>query len=122
EKQIAYNLEHGITPQTVTKAIRDLLQAEKVAEEKVQYGAGKGAGRLRQDASVMSIGQIEEVIKDLEKEMKDAARSLNFEYAAELRDEINELRKIAPASKVGQDGATSGMGKDNLYKTKRGKK
>jgi excinuclease UvrABC nuclease subunit len=54
--------------------------------------------------------------------MKDAARGLNFEYAAEIRDEINELRKIAPASKVGQDGGTSGMGKDGLYKTKRAKR
>ena len=121
-KQVAYNLEHGITPQTVIKAIRDLLQAQKVAEDKTEYGAGKGAGRLREDASVMSIGQIEEVIQKLEKEMKDAARSLNFEYAAEIRDEINELRKIAPASKVGQDSGTTGLGKDSLYKTKRAKR
>ena len=122
EKQVAYNIEHNITPQTVIKAIRDLLQAEKVAEDKTEYGAGKGPGRLREDASVMSIGQIEEVIQKLEKEMKDAARSLNFEYAAELRDEINELRKIAPASKVGQDASTTGLGKDNLYKSKKSKR
>jgi excinuclease ABC subunit B len=121
-KQVAYNEAHGITPQTVKKAIRDLLQAEKVAETPAEYGYKKGAERLREDAAVMSIGEIEEVIQKLEKEMKEAARALNFEYAAEIRDEINELRKIAPVSTVGKDTSTSGMGKDNLYKTKRAKR
>ncbi len=101
--QIAYNTEHGITPQTVKKAIRDLIQAEKIAEERDTYSYENATARLKSDPANMSIGQIEEVIKSLEKEMKEAARSLNFEYAAELRDEVNELRKLAPASKVGQD-------------------
>ena len=48
--------------------------------------------------------------------MKDAARALNFEYAAELRDEVNALRKLAPKSSVGQDTGTCGLGKDKaLY-------
>ena len=70
--------------------------------------------------------QIEEVIASLEKEMKEAARALNFEYAAELRDEVNELRKFAPKSEVGKDDGTSQLGKAKaLYdrpKSGRGKK
>ena len=106
-KQVAYNVEHGITPTTVRKAVRDLIQAEKVAEERVEYSSQNAAARLTLDAANMSIGQIEEVIKSLEKEMKEAARALNFEYAAELRDEVGELRKLAPASKIGQDPKAS---------------
>ncbi len=117
EKQVAYNVKHGITPQSVKTAIRDLLQAEKVAEESAPYGMQGTAATLRVDAATMSLDQIEEVIRGLEKEMKDAARALNFEYAAELRDEVNELRKLAPASKVGTDPKTGPMGggSDVLY-------
>ena len=96
-KQVAYNTEHGITPQTVKKAVRDLIQSARVAEEKSEYSANNAAARIRVDADTMSLSQIEEVVRQLEKEMKDAARALNFEYAAELRDEINGLRKLAPA-------------------------
>ncbi len=106
-KQVAYNELHGITPQTVRKAVRDLIQAEKVAEEKIEYSVKNTTSRLTTDAANMSIGQVEEVIKSLEKEMKDASRALNFEYAAELRDEISELRKIVPTSKIGQDPKAS---------------
>jgi excinuclease ABC subunit B len=122
EKQVAYNREHDITPQTVRKAVRDLIQAERVAEEKAEYSASNAAARLRQDPATMSLSQIEEVIKNLEKEMKEAARALNFEYAAELRDEVNELRKLAPASQVGKNENTSSLGKDSaLSKPKRGR-
>ena len=122
EKQVSYNTQHGITPQTVRKAVRELIQAEKVAEEKAEYSVQNTTARLRQDPATLSIDQIEEVIKSLEKEMKDAARALNFEYAAELRDEVNALRKIAPASKVGQAENTSSLGKDTALhaKSKRG--
>ncbi|MCW3050882.1 MAG: Excinuclease subunit, partial [Chthonomonadales bacterium] len=104
------------------KAVRELIQAEKVAEEKAEYSVQNTTARLRQDPATLSIDQIEEVIKSLEKEMKDAARALNFEYAAELRDEVNALRKIAPASKVGQAENTSSLGKDTALhaKSKRG--
>jgi len=124
EKQVAFNQEHGITPQTVRKAIRELLQAEHVAEEKAAYSAQNAVSRLKADPATMSLSQIEEVIKELEKEMKEAARALNFEYAAELRDEINELRKLAPASAApGKEGkaATKAGNGDSLYaRPKRG--
>ncbi len=99
-KQVAYNEEHGITPQTVRKAIRDLLQAEHVAEERATYSSQNAVSRLRADPATLSIDQLDEAIRDLEKEMKEAARALNFEYAAELRDEINELRKLVPAANI----------------------
>lgn len=122
-RQIAYNEEHGITPQTVRKAVRDLLQAEHVAETKTAYSAENAVARLRADPATMSLSQVEEVIQSLEKEMKEAARALNFEYAAEIRDEINELRKLAPKSEVGKSESTTPLGKDAaLYKPKRGKK
>ncbi len=110
-KQAAYNLEHGITPQTVQKAVRELILADKVAEEHTEYNVSSSAARLRVDAATMSLGQVEEVIAQLEKEMKEAARALNFEYAAELRDEVNDLRKLFPASRIGQNESTSSTGK-----------
>ncbi|HLK60311.1 MAG TPA: excinuclease ABC subunit UvrB, partial [Chthonomonadaceae bacterium] len=122
EKQVAYNEAHGITPQTVRKAIRDLIQAGSVDGEYAvrerggQYSAENSVARLKKDPGTMSLDQIEEVIRGLEKEMKEAARALNFEYAAELRDEVNELRKIAPKSDVGKNETTSTLGKDKtLY-------
>ncbi len=122
EKQVSYNVEHGITPQTVRKAVRELIQSGKIAEEKSEYSVQNTTARLRQDPATLSIDQIEEVVRSLEKEMKDAARALNFEYAAELRDEVNALRKIAPASKVGQAEHASPLGKDKALhdKPKRG--
>lgn len=117
-RQVEFNTQHGITPTTVKKAVRDLIMAEKVAEEKSEYSHQNAAARLRTDPAAMSLDQIEEVIQKLEREMKEAARALNFEYAAELRDEVNELRKLVPASKVGQESSTSGLGKDALLYNK----
>jgi excinuclease ABC subunit B len=120
EKQLAYNKEHNITPQTVQKAVRELIQSERIAEERTAYSVASAASRLRVDAGTMAAGQIEEVIGELEKEMKEAARALNFEYAAELRDEIAELRKLAPIGKVVQD--TSPPGKEGVTYRKPGRK
>ena len=122
EKQIAYNVAHDITPQTIKKAVRQVLQADYVAESKASYGTDRSLDSLRGTADTMNVGQIEEVIRSLEKEMKEASRALNFEYAAELRDEISDLRKLAPLSDVGKDTSTSGLGKDTAYKKRRGNK
>lgn len=104
-RQVAYNEEHGITPQSVRKAVRDLLQAERIAEEKAPYSAGNAAARLKVDPDTMSLDQIQEVAVQLEREMKEAARALNFEYAAELRDELTELRKLLPNPVVNRESA-----------------
>ncbi len=82
--QTAYNEERGISPQGIRKAIKDITDhVKKVAEERVRYVA---AGAVPKD-------ELARLIRDLEKEMKQAARSLEFERAALLRDEIVELRK-----------------------------
>lgn len=85
ERQIAYNEEHGITPQTIQKAVREVIEATKVAEQEEEYLPQKMYSKL-------SKKERQEVIARMEDEMKEAARALNFERAAELRDLILELK------------------------------
>ncbi|MCH1640449.1 excinuclease ABC subunit UvrB [Paenibacillus timonensis] len=82
--QIAYNEKHGITPQTIRKKVRDVIEATKVAESKADYLADAKGKMSKRDREAM-IGR-------LEAEMKEAAKNLQFERAAELRDAILELR------------------------------
>lgn len=82
--QIAYNEKHGITPQTIRKKVRDVIEATKVAESKNDY--------LTDVKGKMSKRDREAMIGRLEAEMKEAAKNLQFERAAELRDAILELR------------------------------
>lgn len=82
--QIAYNEKHGITPQTIRKKVRDVIEATKVAESKADYLADAKGKMSKRDREAM-IGR-------LEVEMKEAAKNLQFERAAELRDAILELR------------------------------
>jgi excinuclease ABC subunit B len=89
-KQVAYNEEHGITPISIHKAIRDLtdelsLEARAVAERQAKYEV-KGSG--------MPHGELRKIITELEKQMKEAAKNLEFEKAAALRDEMYELKTI----------------------------
>lgn len=83
--QIAYNEEHGITPQTVKKAVRDVIEATRVAEEKADY-------LPHAEYKKLSKKDRQQVIERMEEEMKEAARNLLFERAAELRDLILELK------------------------------
>ena len=83
--QMTYNEEHGITPKTIQKAVRDLISiSKKVAAEEV---------RLEKDPESMSKDELEKLINKLTKQMKKAAAELNFEAAAELRDKMVELKK-----------------------------
>ncbi len=85
ELQEKYNEEHGITPQTIKKAVRDLIGISKeVAKEEVQ---------LEKDPESMDRGELEKLIGDVQKKMKKAASELDFETAAELRDEMIMLKK-----------------------------
>jgi len=82
--QAAYNEQHGITPEGIRKAIRDITdQVKKVAEEKGEYAIAEG----------MPKDELARLIKDLESQMKAAAKNLEFEKAALMRDQVYELRK-----------------------------
>ena len=84
--QMAYNEEHGITPTTIQKSVRDLISiSKKVAAEEL---------RMEKDPESMSRKELEKLAKDIEKQMKKAAAELNFEAAAELRDKMIELKKM----------------------------
>ena len=83
EIQEQYNEEHGITPKTILKEVRDVIEATKVAEETVEYKAEEK----------MSKKEKEKLIKKYTEEMMDAAKSLQFERAAELRDMIKKLEE-----------------------------
>ena len=84
--QMAYNEEHGITPKTIRKSVRDLISiSKKVAREEMQ---------LKKDPESMSKKELEKLFQDVEKKMKKAAAELNFEAAAQLRDQMVELKKM----------------------------
>lgn len=87
EQQEAYNEKFGITPQTIHKKIRDVIKATKIHEDSEEYET-KAAPKL----SKMSKKEREKVIEKVEMEMKDAAKALDFEKAAELRDLLLELK------------------------------
>ena len=92
EVQMAYNEEHGITPKTIQKAVRDLIAvSKKVAVSEVQ---------MEKDPESMSEKELEKLITELEKQMKKAAADLNFEAAAELRDKLIELKKTLQEIKI----------------------
>ncbi len=82
ERQLKYNQEHGITPHTIVKAIRNSLESEVKARRTVQEAIHAGESEVDQT----------ELIRLLEEEMLDAARNLEFERAAQLRDKIQEIK------------------------------
>ena len=83
--QEAYNKEHGITPTTIKKSVRDLITVSKaVAETEV---------KLKKDPESMNRKELTKLIKEVEKQMRQAAAELNFEQAAELRDKMIELKQ-----------------------------
>jgi len=95
-KQVKFNQKHGITPVSISKAIRDITDslsieardsARSLGESKAEYRAGK-------HADTVSRRELERVISELEKQMKEAAKNLEFEKAAAMRDEMYELKAI----------------------------
>ena len=86
EIQMKYNEEHGITPKTIQKSVRDLISiSKKVAAEEM---------RMEKDPESMSAKELDKLIKDMTKQMRKAAAELNFEAAAELRDKLVDLKKM----------------------------
>jgi excinuclease ABC subunit B len=91
QKQGSYNQEHGIEPVGIVKAVHDLTERlsvpSSVGESREKYGDDKRAGGMPRR-------ELQRVIDELEKQMKQAAKDLEFERAAVLRDQIYDLRKI----------------------------
>jgi excinuclease ABC subunit B len=83
--QQKYNEEHDITPTTIQKKVRDLIRISKKAD--------KGYYKMDKDPESMSKQELEAVVKKVSKDMHTAAAELNFELAAELRDNLLELKK-----------------------------
>ena len=84
--QMEYNEAHGITPQTIKKAVRDLISiSRKIASEEL---------RMEKDPESMSKKELEKLIQDISKQMRKAAAELNFEAAAALRDKMIELKQM----------------------------
>jgi excinuclease ABC subunit B len=84
--QEAYNSEHGITPQTIKKKVRDLIRISKVAESTGKY-------ELQKDPESMDKDELRTLVNQISKEMHQAAADLQFEKAAQLRDQLIELKK-----------------------------
>ncbi|MDR2750157.1 MAG: excinuclease ABC subunit UvrB [Clostridiales bacterium] len=88
--QQAYNEEHGITPTTIIKKVREIIQATSAPDQKAKFGLDK-------DPESMNADELNKAMKKLEKEMRSAAADLQFERAATLRDELAKLRSYASA-------------------------
>lgn len=84
--QMDYNEEHGIVPQTIIKDVRDIIEISTVAEEKAEYESLEQAVEANNE-------NLDKIIDTYEKEMKQAAKDLQFERAAELRDMVFKLKK-----------------------------
>jgi excinuclease ABC subunit B len=89
--QLEYNEEHGIDPQTIRKKVSDILELISTGDAP---GADKRANELRRREPLdLTTPDLRRLIQSLEAEMNEAAKELRFEYAARLRDEINELKR-----------------------------
>ena len=89
-KQVKFNQEHGITPISIHKAIRDItdeLKANRVAEPNAEY-------KTKRNADITSRDELRKLVNEMERQMKEAAKNLEFERAAALRDEMYELKSL----------------------------
>ena len=86
EIQQKYNEDHGITPQTIKKAVRDLISISKAA--------AAGDGEFKKDPESMDAKELDKLAKELAKKMRQAAAELNFEEAARLRDRMKEVKQM----------------------------
>jgi excinuclease ABC subunit B len=97
ERQIAYNAEHGINPQTIRKAVGDILSLLRPDDTAPLPGKDRRKNRERdkvqRELKSLPEQEIQRLIQTLEEEMHEAAAEMRFEYAARLRDEVKELRR-----------------------------
>jgi excinuclease ABC subunit B len=97
--QQAYNEEHGIEPKSIMKSIRAL--SDDFAEER-ELAVAEGKGKYTTTADLPK-AELAQMVKELEKQMKQAAQQLEFEKAALLRDQVVELRQIMALKDAGAD-------------------
>jgi excinuclease ABC subunit B len=94
EKQLAYNAEHGIDPQSVRKRVGDIIAAVRAEDSGQHYAPAERPRRdLELDTEAMPQEELGALIQSLEQEMHQAAGELRFEYAARLRDELADLKR-----------------------------
>jgi len=98
ERQVAHNLENGINPQTIRKAVGDILSVLNLGSDTAPIpGKGQRKSRerdkIKQEVKSLPQSELLRLLQTLEDEMREAATELKFEYAARLRDEINDLRR-----------------------------
>ena len=86
EIQQKYNEEHGITPQTIKKAVRNLIAISKAVSANEE--------EFKKDPESMDARELEKLVKELTKKMRQAAAELNFEEAAKLRDRMKEVKQM----------------------------
>ena len=109
-KQEAYNKEHGITPQTISTKIKDVLNSVYERGDRVEVNTGA-------DSGVMVGKSVRDLIADLEKKMQDAAANLEFEEAARIRDEIRRLE--ASELEIGSGAAVAFKRQDKQFRRRR---
>ena len=103
KRQLDYNEEHGIDPQTIRKKVTDILEMVRLRDSDdtgvASSGGGRGRGRSRRSSAVFADlegvppDELGRLIQSLQEEMHEAAKDLRFEEAARLRDEVNELKR-----------------------------
>jgi excinuclease ABC subunit B len=94
--QEQYNIEHGINPQTIRKAVTDILASLRPSGTAPVPGSGRRStarDKVRSDLAELPADELGRLVMTLEEEMKEAAADLRFEYAARLRDEIKDLKR-----------------------------
>jgi excinuclease ABC subunit B len=93
EIQMKYNAEHGIQPETIRKNVNDIILQTRQGNAATPTTKSSRRGKRRTEVIDMPLDELQRLIMVLEEEMKDAARDLRFEYAARLRDEVNDLKR-----------------------------
>ena len=104
--QERYNAEHGVSPQTVNKVVRETVRSYDAAEAVANQYSAETVEKVGKDGAPVRLEDIPILIASLEKEMKDLAKAMEFEKAASVRDEINSLRKFLgtdPSRTLGAD-------------------
>jgi excinuclease ABC subunit B len=94
QKQVEYNAEHGITPQSVQRAVMDVMEGARAEPGMVKVGKGRGrrVAEAAEDYALLSPSRAAARAKELEQKMHQHARDLEFEEAARARDELRRLR------------------------------